>query len=377
MTSRCPCSTERTPSSTFSMIGKKARMTARRILEVMPKPNQMMNSGTKATFGATCVMMMIGRRLISIHGSFPRTTPTSRPEATARMNPTRISMTVTRVASHVRASPKISTIDCPTSKGGGKMNGLTSPTVTMTCQATMMTMSSSGVAIHGSSFIRRLFDNSVLLVQFDAQRADDLVEFEACLQVDISRLGEVHRQDLVDAPGARRHLDDAVAEEHGLGDVVGDEHDGRIRLHDDALQLEVHPLTGERVQRTERLVHEEELRFGAQRTRDGGALAHTTGQLPRIRALEALEAHELGELRRPGSTLLLAAPAQLQWQRDVVKHREPGQEVRLLEHEAKLRDRRGVHSVAAPQRLSVHLDRSRGGGQQPADHPQQGRLATA
>src|SRR5690606_38405750 len=108
--------------------------------------------------------------------------------------------------SQVRASPRISTIDCPTSSGGGKMKGLTSPTVTMMCQATMMMMRSSGVAIHGSSFIKRLLDNSVLLVQLDAQRADDLVEFPAGLQIDIPWLGEIHGQDLVDPPRPRGHL---------------------------------------------------------------------------------------------------------------------------------------------------------------------------
>ena len=60
----------------------------------------------------------------------------------------------------------------------------------------------------------------------------------------------------------------------------------------DALQLEVHLLARHRVERAERLVHEEERRVVDEGAGDRGALLHAAGQLVRIGVLEPLEAHE-------------------------------------------------------------------------------------
>ena len=62
MTSRCPGSTDRTPSCTLSMIGKNAISAAMMIFELMPKPNQMTNSGMSATLGTTWEATMSGRQ---------------------------------------------------------------------------------------------------------------------------------------------------------------------------------------------------------------------------------------------------------------------------------------------------------------------------
>ena len=53
MTSRWPVSTERTPRITFSRIGKNASSATMMIFDVIPNPNQMMNSGISATLGTT------------------------------------------------------------------------------------------------------------------------------------------------------------------------------------------------------------------------------------------------------------------------------------------------------------------------------------
>ena len=82
-------------------------------------------------------------------------------------------------------------------------------------------------------------------------------------------------------PGPGREQHDAVGQEHGLGDRVGDEHDGRLRGLGDPLQLEVHLVARHRVERAERLVHEQDLGVVAQGPGDGDALAHAAGELAR------------------------------------------------------------------------------------------------
>ena len=46
-------STDRTPRITFSRIGKNASSATMMIFDVIPNPNQMMNSGISATLGTT------------------------------------------------------------------------------------------------------------------------------------------------------------------------------------------------------------------------------------------------------------------------------------------------------------------------------------
>src|SRR5688572_1710851 len=56
-----------------------------------------------------------------------------------------------------------------------------------------------------------------------------------------------------DAAWPRRHHDDAVAEEDRLVDRMGDQDDGLATRDPDALQLGVHALARERIERAERL----------------------------------------------------------------------------------------------------------------------------
>src|SRR4051812_3325397 len=96
-----------------------------------------------------------------------------------------------------------------------------------------------------------------------------------------------------DAAGPRRHHHDAVAEEDRLVDRMRDQHHGLAAREPYALQLGVHLLAGQSVQRAERLVHQEELRIARQRTHDGDALLHAAGKLVGIFVLEALQRRDL------------------------------------------------------------------------------------
>src|SRR5438105_356619 len=158
--------------------------------------------------------------------------------------------------------------------------------------------------------------------------------------------------------GARARLHDApafedgdlVAELQGLVEIVTDEEDG---LPDPLLQrqqLVLELAADERVERRERLVHEQDVRIGRERPREPDALLHAAGELAAI---------ALGPLREPDERQLLLddAPAllgrvapQLEPEADVVAHRPPRQQAELLEHHGDAQ----AANAAQRRRIAVH-----------------------
>jgi hypothetical protein len=57
-----------------------------------------------------------------------------------------------------------------------------------------------------------------------------------------------------DDAGSRRHDHHPIAQEHALGDAVGDEHDSLPGFRPDAEQLEAHLLAGDLVERAKGLI---------------------------------------------------------------------------------------------------------------------------
>ena len=64
-------------------------------------------------------------------------------------------------------------------------------------------------------------------------------------------------------------------------------------LGPDAQQLEAHLFARQRVERAERLIHEQHLGLVNQRAADGGALLHAAGKLPGQAVTEATEPDQL------------------------------------------------------------------------------------
>ena len=182
-------------------------------------------------------------------------------------------------------------------------------------------------------------------------------------------------RDRADPPGPRREQHDAVGQEHGLGDRVGDEDDGRVRGLGDPLQLQVHLVARDRVERAEGLVHEQDLGVVAQGPGDGDALAHAAGELTRERLLKALQADELAQLVGAPPALGLVDLAQQQRQADVLLDRVPGEEVGVLEDEPELAQRVVVAVVAVPERAAADRHLAVAGLRQAREDPQQRRLA--
>ena len=105
---------------------------------------------------------------------------------------------------------------------------------------------------------------------------------------------------------------DAVAELHRFLDVVGDEHDGLLQLALEAPELVLEPGAGDRVDRTERLVHEQDRRIGRERAGDADALALPARELVGIAvAVLARDRGRRGRAarRRARATLALSQPS--------------------------------------------------------------------
>ena len=166
---------------------------------------------------------------------------------------------------------------------------------------------------------------------------------------------------------------DLIRDLHRLALVVRDE-DGRDV--DDVVQLPK-PLAklraNARVESSERLVEEQNLRLGRERTREPHPLPLPSRQLGRVAMAEVLELDEVQKLVDALCDLGFRPLAHLQSERDVVAHRHVLERSVVLEDEADvplLRSERGGV-------LSAEEDLSRVRGLEPGDDAEQRRLARA
>jgi hypothetical protein len=182
------------------------------------------------------------------------------------------------------------------------------------------------------------------------------------------RHGHVH--DLLDRAGTGGHDHDAIGEEDGLRDAVGDEDHGLLVLLPDPEQLLLHHLAGLGVEGAKGLVHEKHRRMIGEHAGDGHPLLHSARELARILVLVLLEADE-GEIaagHRPalGARQTLDHGAEL----DVLDGGAPGEERVFLEDHPAIGSGLG-HLVA------VHEDTAGGGLDEARDHVQERGLAAA
>ena len=134
-----------------------------------------------------------------------------------------------------------------------------------------------------SSLAHRFID--VALLELTDQEVVDLRD-DARDQHVVERPGPVRVDPelLEERAGRRRHHEHAVGEEHRLADVVGGEQERRAAGALDALALDdvLEPLAGERVERAERFVAQQDRRVARQRAGEGRPLAHPGRQLVRL-----------------------------------------------------------------------------------------------
>src|SRR5262249_55446572 len=152
------------------------------------------------------------------------------------------------------------------------------------------------------------------------------------------------------------HRIDPVGEEDGLVDVVRNQDHGRPALAPDAQELVLERRPRESVERTERLVHQEQLRLPREAPRDPDPPAHPPPQLPRAHPARELaralpggrrQIHQTNELVGDSAALAGGHPGidRVHGERDVLVHGHPRQERILLEDDATLGPRL-AHSFA-------------------------------
>src|SRR6266498_335619 len=148
----------------------------------------------------------------------------------------------------------------------------------------------------------------------------------------ISRPGHRHLNDVFDFAGAVSHDDYSIGERDRFDEVVGDKDNGLALLLPDLQELVLQHHTGLSIQRTERLIHQNDGRLVGQRANDGSALAHAARQLGWIiffKTGKAREGDKLADLALPvraRKTFRVEAKA------DVFLDGEPGKELTFLGH---------------------------------------------
>jgi hypothetical protein len=145
----------------------------------------------------------------------------------------------------------------------------------------------------------------------------------------------VGNPDLFDDGGrSRGEHENAVGEEYGFLDVVGDEDDALPFDAVDLQQLVLEKLAGLSVERTEGLIHQEDIGPSRQRAGDGDTLAHAAGDAVDIKIGEIGQAHQVeivaGDLVLfPGVDVFSVLGPET----DVFEHGEPGKRgVSLKDH---------------------------------------------
>ena len=153
---------------------------------------------------------------------------------------------------------------------------------------------------------------------FSEEPGADEVGHEVVGRAGQDRLGGVVLRDL----RALLEDQDPVAELDRLVDVVGDADDRLAQLALDGEQLVLQPLAGDRVDGTERLVHQDHRRVRGQSAGDADALLLSTGQLAgvAVAVLRRVEADQLEQLVDALLDPVLLPAEHLGNDRDVLRH---------------------------------------------------------
>ena len=133
---------------------------------------------------------------------------------------------------------------------------------------------------------------------------------------------------------------------------MGNEHDGGVQglldLHHRVLQMGAR----QRIQRTERLIHQQYFRLHRQRAGNPAALLHAAGDLPRTLVQRVSHLHAVEVVLDPLFALGLAHGVTehlIHRQRHVVEAGQPRQQRMVLEHHRALGPRPGDFAVVANQ----------------------------
>ena len=142
---------------------------------------------------------------------------------------------------------------------------------------------------------------------------------------------------------------DPVAQTQRLVQIVGDENDGFANFLLQIQQHALHVAADQRIQRRERLVHQQDGGIVGQRASQAHTLLHAPRQLVGIAVLVTLQTHALEPFHRTLTTLLARHALNLQAVLGVFQHGVVREQRELLEHH------RGLLAPKTQQLIVVHL----------------------
>src|SRR5215510_9367913 len=196
----------------------------------------------------------------------------------------------------------------------------------------------------------------------------------ALQKIDAERIARPVERDWnlgLDAPGMRRHHNHPVGEVDRLRHVVRHVDHGLAGLAPDVGEQALHGVAGERIERRERLVHEQDGRVVGERARDRDSLLHAAREVVRVGLGELLELDQAQLLERDALALGLAHALHLEAEGDVAERGAPGKELReILEHDAAI-------GALATHRLTADPDLAAGRLEKSRDDVEQRSLAAA
>src|SRR5262245_18886796 len=126
---------------------------------------------------------------------------------------------------------------------------------------------------------------------------------------------------------------------------MGDENDGLPGFHPNLLDEEIHLVTGEGIERTERLIHKDDFRVVGEAAHDARPLLHASGEFPRHLLFKARQSDFS---QQTAYSLFVGFHVDLldfEGKLDVLPEIAPGEKIRILKDHANLRSWAGDGSA--------------------------------
>ena len=187
----------------------------------------------------------------------------------------------------------------------------------------------------------------------------------------VPRTFERDGQILADAGGgAVGHHHDAVREQHGFVDIMGDHHHGGVKLRLDLHHRILEAGTGKRVERAERLVHQQHAGLHRNGAGDADALLHAARNLagPLGRGMGHVDQFEIVVHPLLALCPALASHCLVDGEANILLNRQPGQQ-RVI-----LKDHRAIRTRLIDG-LAIEEHHAAGGLRQSRDDIEQSRFA--
>lgn len=168
---------------------------------------------------------------------------------------------------------------------------------------------------------------------------------------------------------------DAVAELQRLSDVVGDHDHGFFEALLEVQELALEFVTGNRVERAEWFVEQDDSGIGREGSRKSHALSLPTGQFNGIPCSKLLRVkmNEVQEHVHPARSLFGLPSKQQRDKTDVFFNGPMRQQSGVLLHVPDVTTK--IDRIFGSYRFAVHVNLTRTGMSQPVEHPEQGCFA--